>query len=151
MNKHVLLGIRVALGITFIVAAVGKLSELAKFVEVVVDYEMLPWELAQAYGATLPWLELVVGICLVTGLLSRPTAGVSILMVISFIVANSATIFEHEYCFCLGEIVFLRTSVALIVDGVMAVMASLIFIYGGGFWSLDVLIRAKLKRSASTN
>lgn len=147
-NRYVLLGVRLVLGATFILGAAGKLPEQAKFVDVVTGLGLLPWDLARAYGSVLPWLELAVGICLVAGLLSRVAAGASILMIISFIVANRTAVFEYEFCPCFGDLILLKTSDALIVDVVMTAMILLILLYGGGFLSLGPLIWAKLKRSA---
>jgi len=147
-NRYVLLGIRLVLGATFTLAAAGKLPERAKFVDVVTGYGLLPWDLAQAYGLLLPWLELALGICLVAGLLSRFVAGASILVIISFIVANGTAVFENKFCPCFGgSILLLETSDALIMDVVMTTMAFAILLYDRGFLSLDSLIRARLKRA----
>lgn len=135
------------LGATFILAAAGKLPQQAKFVEVVTGYGLLPWRMAHAYSLILPWLELAVGICLVAGLLSRFAASVSILMIISFIIANGTAVFElqTEDCGCFGGLILLKTSDALLVDVVMMGIALLVLLYGGGFFSLDSLLGKKRK------
>ena len=140
--------IRLVLGSIFVLAAAGKLPDQAKFVDVVTGYGLLPWELALAYGLVLPWIELIVGIFLVVGLLSRFAAGASVLLTISFLVANGTSVFEQEFCACFGGLVLVKTSDALIMDVVMIAMASAILLYGGGAVSLDSLIRTNLKRVA---
>jgi uncharacterized membrane protein YphA (DoxX/SURF4 family) len=153
-NRYTLLGIRLVLGTTLILAAVGKIPEQARFVDVVTQYGLLPWSLAQAYGNILPWLELTLGVCLVSGFLVRLTAGASILMVISFIVANGTAVYSHNImeCGCFGVLyegtgylTFIKTSDALVIDVVMVLMALTLLLFGGGRWGLDSLIWPKLK------
>ncbi|GAH88354.1 unnamed protein product, partial [marine sediment metagenome] len=130
----------------FILAAVGKIPEQAKFVDIVTDYGLLPLKLAEAYGTVLPGLELTLGICLVLGFLSRLAAGVSILTIISFIVANGTAVYSYKEvhaCHCYGFFSMpwlVKTSDALIMDVVMLAMALVILLYGGGRWSLGSLI-----------
>lgn len=154
-NKYTLLGIRLILGTILILAAAGKLPEPAKFVDVVTHYGLLPWSLARAYGLALPWLELTLGILLILGFLSRLAAGVSILMIVSFIVANGTAVYTHDIagcgCFDLtyystGYLTFIKVSDALAIDVVMTLMAFAILMFGGGHWSLDSLNWLKLKK-----
>lgn len=153
-NRYTLLGIRLVLGIILILAAVGKIPEQARFVDVVTQYGLLPWSLAQAYGNILPWLELALGICLVSGFLIRLAAGTSILMVISFIIANGTSVYSHNImecgCFGLlyegtGYLTFVKTSDALVIDIIMVLMALTLLLFGGGRWSLDSYVWPKLK------
>ena len=146
-NSYVLLGARALLGAIFILAGAEKLPEQAKFIEVVSDHGLLSWELAQAYGSILPWLELVLGICLVAGILSRIAAGTSILTIISFLVANGTSVYKYEFCPCFGDAILLKTSDALAIDVVMLAMAFLILLCGGGALSLDALIWKKRRGS----
>ena len=154
-NRYTLLGIRLILGTILILAAVGKIPEQARFVDIVTQYGLLPWSLARAYGSILPWLELTLGICLVLGFLTRLAAGTSILMIISFIVANGTAVYSRDVmecgCFGLlyegtGYLTFIKTSDALVIDIVMIVVAFIILFYSGGRWSLDSLIWPNLKR-----
>jgi uncharacterized membrane protein YphA (DoxX/SURF4 family) len=157
-NKYTLLALRLILGTIFILAAVGKIPESAKFVDVVTGYGLLPWDLARAYGIILPWLELTIGICLVLGLLTRLAAGVTILMIISFIIANGTAIYSYGYyadlCGCFGSgspFGLMKVSDALTMDIVMIVTAFIILLCSGGYWSLDKLIRSRLKKPPLQN
>jgi uncharacterized membrane protein YphA (DoxX/SURF4 family) len=154
-NRYTLLSVRLILGTILILAAVGKIPEQARFVDVVTSYGLLPWSLARAYGSILPWLELTLGACLVLGFLTRLAAGTGILMIISFIVANGTAVYSRDImeCGCFGLIyegtgylTFIKTSDALVIDIVMVAMALAILFYGGGRWSLDSLLWPNLKR-----
>lgn len=153
-NRYVLLAIRLVLGAILILAAVGKIPEQAQFVDVVTSRGLLPWSLARAYGTILPWLELVLGTCFVLGFMIRLAAGTSILMVISFIIANGTAVYTSSSfeCNCFGieyygtgYLEFIKTSDALVIDIFMVLMALTLLLYGGGRWSLDSLIWPRLK------
>ncbi|MFC2063068.1 DoxX family protein [Chloroflexota bacterium] len=147
-NQYVLLGTRLILGTTFILAGAGKLPEMARFVDVVTGWGLLPWGLAQVYGTILPWLELIVGIFLVLGLLPRLAAGVIILMVISFIVANGTAVVGHEFseCACFGGLILIKKTDALAIDIAIISMAILLLFKGSGLLSFGYLIRRYLNR-----
>lgn len=148
-SRYVLLNCRFILGAIFILAAAAKLPKQAQFINVVTGMGLLPEELARAYGLVLPWLELAVGICLVTGLFSRITAGLSILMIISFIVANGTGVYVHKqtHCPCFGGgLVLIKTSDALVLDIIMVAMALPVLLYGGGFLRLGSLVKGRLER-----
>ncbi len=63
--------IRVALGVLFIWTGLLKLQQPYDFLWVVYDYELVNRSVGVAIAAALPWVELVLGISLVAGLLER--------------------------------------------------------------------------------
>jgi uncharacterized membrane protein YphA (DoxX/SURF4 family) len=77
---------RLVTGGVWIWAAVIKLPDPDQSVLAVRAYQLLPGESATTVGHLLPVLELVVGICLVLGLLTRGAAVVSALMFVAFII-----------------------------------------------------------------
>ena len=144
-NRYLLLCVRLALGALFILSAAGKLLARFRFVNAVSDQGIFPYDLAIAYGSVLQGLELVIGICLVVGLLSRLAGGTGLLMIIGIILANGTYVYIYEYAPCVGDFVFTEISNALKVDIGIIATASLVSLYGGGFFSLDHFIRAKIK------
>jgi len=145
-NRYLLLCVRLALGLMFILSAAGKLPWRFRFVNAVSDNGLLPYDLAIAYCSVLQGLELVLGLCLVVGLLSRLAAGTSLLMIIGIIMANGTYIYVYEYAPCVGDFVFTEISNALKVDIGIIITALLVSLYGGGFLSLDSFIRTKIKK-----
>ncbi|HEX77716.1 MAG TPA: DoxX family membrane protein [Dehalococcoidia bacterium] len=140
-NRYLILGLRLLLGGVFLLSAAGKLPKQAEFVDAVTGYGVLPQGLASAYGSVLPWLELAVGLGLVLGLLPRVCAGASLLMIISFIVANGTYVWR-EYpldapCPCFGDLLTIRVQDALVMDVVIMVVASLLLLSGSRFLTLD--------------
>ena len=77
---------RLVTGGVWIWAAVIKLPDPDQSVLAVRAYQLLPGESATTVGHLLPVLELVVGVCLVLGLLTRGAAVVSALMFVAFII-----------------------------------------------------------------
>lgn len=60
-------GARVILGMVFLYASIDKIAQPAAFAETVANYRMLPHGLVNATAILLPWLELVLGVLLLSG------------------------------------------------------------------------------------
>ena len=80
------LGARLIVGGVWIWAGLLKLPHPEASITAVRAYQLLPPSLAEGVGRVLPMLEVVVGVCLVLGLLSRLSAAVSALLLIAFII-----------------------------------------------------------------
>lgn len=87
---------RVALGVLFVLAGIRKLIPTAEanvldkmngFAAKVASDAPLPEILGKAYGYALPWTEVVVGLLLLIGVLTRLSAVLIGLMLVSFIIA----------------------------------------------------------------
>lgn len=87
---------RISLGVLFVLAGVRKLLPTAEasvlgkmngFASDVARQAPLPEFLGKAYGYALPWTEILVGAMLVIGLLTRLSAVLIGLMLLSFIIA----------------------------------------------------------------
>jgi len=103
------------------------------------QYNMLPHQLATAYGYVLPPLEIALGILLVVGLLLRVSSAVSVLVVLSFAVAKIQAIargLDIDICPCFGPAVPLLTAYSLALDVVLLVLAVQIFFHRGEFLAL---------------
>ena len=125
-NLYFNLLLRMFVGWTFIVSGVSKLPHHTEFEAVVKDYDLLPDGLAGAYANILPWLELLVGVYLVIGILVRPALLVVIFMALSFLVANISSLAgDDHYCgSCFGDLWSLPAWQALIFDIAVLLTAS---------------------------
>ena len=81
---------RLVVGGVWIAAGQAKLPDPSGSVRAVRAYDLLPEGIVPTVGHTLPILELVVGACLVLGLLTRAMSLVSTLLFIAFVVGISA-------------------------------------------------------------
>lgn len=86
MKEWVGLLARLVTGGVWIAAGAVKLPDPAQSVDAVRAYQLLPSALVQPVGQLLPVVEVVVGVTLVLGLLTRGAAVVSALLFVAFIV-----------------------------------------------------------------
>lgn len=140
-NRYLLLALRLIVGLTLIFSAVGALPHQAEFVSAVQAHGLLPGILADVYGTVLPGLELLVGALLVVGLFTRFAAGVTLLMVISFLIANGTAVYHdvrdwNTVCGCFHWVT-VRTGDALIIDIVLIVLAVILLLRTQRLLSLD--------------
>ena len=102
-----LFGLRVGMAAVFIGAAVPKLLEPDLFASNIFNYQMLPPWGVNALAIGLPWLELVVGICLLLGLWTRASAlivsGLMVVFVIAFTSAKARGLNISCGCFEVGQ------------------------------------------------
>jgi uncharacterized membrane protein YphA (DoxX/SURF4 family) len=82
---HRLLG--VALGGIFIYAAASKISDPRPLVTIIWGYRLIPTGPANLLAIYMPWMELLVGIGLLTGLGRRAAAGWATLLLATFTTA----------------------------------------------------------------
>jgi uncharacterized membrane protein YphA (DoxX/SURF4 family) len=67
ISRFIYLGARWILGVVFIYASYDKLFHPQAFADIIYRYQILPDRLVNASAIFLPWLELLMGICLMTG------------------------------------------------------------------------------------
>ena len=61
-------GVRLALGCIFLYSSLGKIRQPYDFLSSIYDYELVGPKLGMFIGMALPWLELLVGVCLTGGI-----------------------------------------------------------------------------------
>ncbi|MEO7944047.1 MAG: MauE/DoxX family redox-associated membrane protein [Marmoricola sp.] len=96
---------RLIVGGIWIWAGLLKLPHPEESVTAVRAYQLLSLSLADGLGGVLPMLEVVVGACLVVGLLARATGGLSALMQLAFII-GIASVWSRGIsinCGCFGN------------------------------------------------
>lgn len=96
---------RLVVGGVWIYAGALKVGDPAASVGAVRAYQLLPTDLAEVVGRTLPMLEIVVGVCLVVGLLTRFNGVVSALLQIAFVI-GIASVWSRGIeidCGCFGD------------------------------------------------
>ncbi len=77
---------RLVVGGVWVVAGFLKLPDPAENVRAVRAYQLLPESVVPFVGHLLPVLEVLVGACLLAGLLTRVVATLSVLMLLAFVV-----------------------------------------------------------------
>jgi len=92
LHPHAGLILRLVVGITFLYASLYKIREPRTFAQGVLDFHMLPGALVVPFAIILPWIEALVGVLLVIGLLRRGSAVLTLIMLVAFMVAITAAI-----------------------------------------------------------
>jgi uncharacterized membrane protein YphA (DoxX/SURF4 family) len=151
-HDYVIVVFRLAVGITLMVAAAGKLVESSAFVDDVIEYDLLPEALAEVYATVLPWIEIGVGLLLIVGFKMRWVAGVAVLISLSLVIANGVVLYRGQElsCGCFGDLAALETRDAIIIDSVLLILSLLIMVRRRDFLNLDLWIRhRRLSRPAA--
>lgn len=86
-NDWLTIAFRLFVGISFIYASFYKIIEPALFARSIWYYHMVPGELINPMALLLPWVELIVGVCLILGVYYRGAVLLVNLMVIMFMIA----------------------------------------------------------------
>ncbi len=105
MLRWVGLGARLIVGGVWLWAGLLKVGEPESSVTAVRAYQLLPPGLADSVGRALPMVEIVVGACLVLGLLTRVAGAVSALLQVAFII-GIASVWARGIsinCGCFGD------------------------------------------------
>ena len=144
-HRYVIVVFRLAVGITFLVAAAAKLSDGSAFVDDVIDYDLLPEALAEVFATVLPWIEIAVGSLLIVGFKMRWVAGVAALISLSLVIANGLVLYRglDLPCGCFGDLAALETRDAIIIDSVLLILSLLIVARRRDFLNLDLWIRQR--------
>jgi len=89
MKNLLVMVCRIFLGFMFIYASLDKIANPEEFAKQIGYYKALPFGLENVLAIVLPWTELIVGICLLAGLLVDGATLLSIIMMLVFILAIS--------------------------------------------------------------
>ena len=81
---------QLAIGIVFTWAALGKIGDMADFARQVHNFHLAPRWSEHLVAMTLPWVELVAGVALVTGVRARAGAIVTFVLMAGFTLAVAA-------------------------------------------------------------
>jgi len=158
-GKHWLaIGASILLGLIFVTAGLGKLPYHGEFLALIFSKSFLTMSQALVVARLIPWVELVLGLMLITGIATKLMASLSAVLIIAFIVNNSWMIslgLGGEPCGCFGNVEHLALAQlsnieALYLDiGMLALTVIILFCYPGNFltirpWFLAILERGKI-------
>lgn len=130
-HRFLILILRLLLAVVFLLSSFGKLVDIERYsVDAVYNFGVLPMILARPFGLVMPFIELLCGLGLLFGLLTRLSALGAGLMSLAFFIAKAVVLAQgrHIDCGCFGAIVETLASVTIYMDLPMVVMAFLILI-----------------------
>jgi uncharacterized membrane protein YphA (DoxX/SURF4 family) len=158
LHRYFVLFSRIVLGGIFIFAGQAKMFPIENVDTLIWEinqYNILPHQLATAYGWVLPPLEILIGILLISGIFLKTTSVLSGLITLSFIIAKAEAMIrglDISICGCFGSAVPLLKEQSLAIDFVMLAMSVQIFFRREKFlefgsWVKGVADRSKAKDS----
>tara|TARA_B100000945_G_scaffold55476_1_gene40799 strand:- start:208 stop:663 length:456 start_codon:yes stop_codon:yes gene_type:complete len=83
---YLIFSFRVILGIIWIWASINKIQDPAAFARAINNYHVIPFGLENAIAIFLPWLELIIGIFLISGILVNGASFISSSLLFLFII-----------------------------------------------------------------
>ncbi|MBI3008488.1 MAG: DoxX family membrane protein [Candidatus Omnitrophica bacterium] len=89
-NSYLLLFLRLFVGGVFIYASIDKIAHPAQFAHAIENYRILPHFLVNIFAIILPWVELVAGLLLISGVWSGASALIISGLLTMFIIAITA-------------------------------------------------------------
>ncbi|MBW1980059.1 MAG: DoxX family membrane protein [Deltaproteobacteria bacterium] len=87
MGKVAALTVRFVLGAVFLYASVDKILHPQAFAEIVYNYQILPDSLINVTALILPWLELLLGLSLISGICLPGSVLLANLLLVTFLAA----------------------------------------------------------------
>jgi uncharacterized membrane protein YphA (DoxX/SURF4 family) len=142
------LGLRLILGGVMMWAGISKIPDPLSFVKVVEAYDVLPLILTRPYAVALPWIEVLVGCCLVAGIWTRSNAVLLLLLLGSFAVALGVNLYRGTdmSCGCFGlEASGHSLGIALLGDVFLIAGAwPLLYLYQVDYLGIDYLISRRM-------
>jgi uncharacterized membrane protein YphA (DoxX/SURF4 family) len=79
--------LRIALGLVFVLASLDKIQNPEDFAANIANYRLMPYQMINLVAITLPWLEVMTGSFLVTGIWVRANAWIASTMLAAFSIA----------------------------------------------------------------
>jgi uncharacterized membrane protein YphA (DoxX/SURF4 family) len=136
----------------WLVAGAAKIADLQHFHAQVVQYRLLPHALEAPFAYTLPFVEVLVGLYLAVGLLTRAAAAVGCVLMILFLVAQAQAWARGLVldCGCFGNLSHETIGLWTILRDVALGIPSLVMLWRPARWlSLDSALLGLPDRFAS--
>ncbi len=123
------IAVRIVLGGAFVLASAHKILHPGAFAEIIYNYQILPDPLINLTAIILPWLELLLGLCLLVGIW---LPGATLLGAFLLIVFEGSLVFNlarglNVYCGCFSTTSAVSPDVSMgwyiLRDGIFLVLA----------------------------
>ncbi|HUL23833.1 MAG TPA: MauE/DoxX family redox-associated membrane protein [Thermodesulfobacteriota bacterium] len=128
-NRRLILVFRLILAGFFLLSSYGKLVDIERYsVDAVYNFGILPFWLARPFGLVMPFVELLCGLGLLFGILTRLSALGIALMSLSFFIAKTIVLSQGRSieCGCFGAVIDTLASVTIFMDIPMMILALVI-------------------------
>ena len=127
-DRRVVWGCRVAIGILLLAAALSKIGQAAEFARQIHHLRIAPLGLENLVAITLPWVELVAALAILSGVEARAGAVLAAALMAGFVVVVVAAIARHldVECGCFGTADATRVGATKLVENLVALGVALV-------------------------
>ena len=142
-NDYLLLIARVVVGFLFILVGVGKIADPQLFAKEIANYRILPEFLVNITAIVLPWIELVSGLLLISGIRLKANAVIigSMLLMFNIFVISAWARGLNINCGCYSNIAEQTVGLAKVLENIgLLILTFLIFIFPKNKLSLEEII-----------
>ena len=117
-DRRVAFVCQTAIGLVFLFSALAKIGDAAGFARQIHHYRMIPFGLENLVAITLPWIELVLALAILTRLMPRAGAGVGLGLMGVFVVMVAAAVARRLdiECGCFGTADATRVGAAKLLE-----------------------------------
>ena len=139
-HKAFIFLLRVAIGGIFIFSSGHGIQHPNKFAIVVRQYELMPYSLTPLFALFVSWSEMLAGVMLVFGVMTKRAAGAILILLVMFAIAILTTLLRGMVidCGCFSNEGGHQTDFAMIIRNLFLIAgAVMIMLFDRGAWSLS--------------
>ena len=135
-KRHGVTVLRVALGVLFLLAAWPKLHDPEGFAKAISHYRMLPEPVERVLALVLPPLELLVGVCLVLGVVDAGASAIVVALMMVFTVAVAVALGRglDISCGCFDTEGGTKVGVMKVIENLALLAAAAVVTLGDRSW-----------------
>ena len=124
-SKHIMLAFRLIVGGVFFASGLLKVGDPLAFAQDIQNFRLVSHEVSFMTALILPWIEILCGALLITGILRRPSALLASGLLLGFIVLVGITMARgiDTDCGCFGSLSHKADWRLLLQDGVLLLMS----------------------------
>ncbi|MBI5324425.1 MAG: DoxX family membrane protein [Ignavibacteriae bacterium] len=145
-NEYLNLSIRILIGGLFIFTAISKLADLTTFAKEIENYNILPFYLINIFSTILPWVELLCGLFILTGIRLKANAIISVGLYSVFTIAILIAMLQglSIHCGCHTKILADKVGLEKVLQNTGLLLLSFyLFFYPVGKLTFERLINSQ--------
>lgn len=143
-HQYFIFAVRVVLGFLFIFAAIEKIAQPEEFAKNISYYRLLPISVVNLFAIVLPWVELLAGLSLIAGLVTRGSSLLISSLLGLFIAAIAISIARglDISCGCFGTATAKKVGWATLGEDLLMLSGSLLlYFFPSTFLAVEAYIR----------
>ncbi len=119
---------QVVIGVVFLAAALAKIGDLETFASQIHNFRIVPVWSENLVAMTLPWVELVAGLCLVLGIRARGAGILTAILMAVFLVAVGQAVGRNLdiECGCFGTADATKVGIQKLLENAVLTMLATI-------------------------